>query len=474
MEDWTEKYRPKSLDDIVGNERAIIELRKWASSWKKSTPVKRAVILSGKAGIGKTSSAYALANDYGWTAIELNTSDARNATRIKNVATYGAINETFDDQGRFISSKDGGRKLIILDEADNLYERIEGSETNNEDLSDRGGKKAIIDTIKITNQPIILIVNDYYGLTKSSGENLKQICKLIKFYDPYPNNVLNLLKRICLRERVIVNQHVLKTISDRCKGDIRSAVNDLQSLCLDKKQIDANALNVLGYRDREKDIFGALREIFKTKNIQAIRESIMHLDADPKHLLLWINENISNEYRDTNDLVKGYDALSKADVFLGRTYRRQNYALWSYANDIMNGGVAVAKSRTYPNDKYNFPMWLREQKNSKTSRDTRDLIAEKISNSCHISNQKGKEFLLSHFTQMFKNDTRFAIRMKNKFDFTENEIKYLLGKTHSHKLKSILNPVEKIKEIQIEETEHSKLIQKEENKENIQQSLFDF
>ena len=33
MEDWTEKYRPKNLDDIVGNERAIIELRKWANSW---------------------------------------------------------------------------------------------------------------------------------------------------------------------------------------------------------------------------------------------------------------------------------------------------------------------------------------------------------------------------------------------------------------------------------------------------------
>jgi len=107
MEDWTEKYRPTSLDDIVGNERAISELRKWANSWNHGIPKKRAIILSGKAGIGKTSSAYALAKDFGWAAIELNTSDARNATTIKNVATFGAINETFDDQGRFISSRDG-------------------------------------------------------------------------------------------------------------------------------------------------------------------------------------------------------------------------------------------------------------------------------------------------------------------------------------------------------------------------------
>ena len=115
MIDWTEKYRPKKLDEIVGNNRAIIELRKWADEWKKRTPKVRAVILSGKAGTGKTSSALALANEYSWTPIELNTSDARNAEKIKNVATYGAINETFSDDGDFISSQHGGRKLIILD-----------------------------------------------------------------------------------------------------------------------------------------------------------------------------------------------------------------------------------------------------------------------------------------------------------------------------------------------------------------------
>ena len=103
MGDWTEKYRPKSLDEVIGNERAIIELRNWASLWYEKIPKKRAVILSGKAGTGKTSSALALANDFGWTAIELNTSDARNAMKIKHVATYGSVNETFSDDGKFIS-----------------------------------------------------------------------------------------------------------------------------------------------------------------------------------------------------------------------------------------------------------------------------------------------------------------------------------------------------------------------------------
>jgi len=473
MQNWTEKYRPKTLDDIVGNERAILELRKWASLWTKGIPKKRAVILSGKPGIGKTSAALALANDFGWMPIELNTSDARNATKIKNVATSGAIHETFLDDGTFISSQDGGRKLIILDEADNLYERAQDSKSDINDFSDKGGKKAIIETIKITNQPIILIVNHYYDLIKGSGEVLKSICQLIRFYDPYPNNIIALLRRICVSEGVSVDQRVLQNIADRCKGDIRSAINDLQSIALDKKQIDATSLNVLGYRDREKDIFSVLREVFKTRNIQATKESMQHLDVDPKLMLLWINENLPREYLDLEDLNRGYDAISKADVFLGRTFRRQHFGLWSYACDFMNGGVANAKTHNYPNTNYTFPTWLKEKKIDREGVNVKDSIIRKISEFSHSSNRKIKDVILTDFTSMFCNNTDFAIKMKNKLNLNEQEIKYLLGKKHAHKLKEILLSKEKTYEKPIE---HKDSVEKsiEERKEEIQQTLFDF
>ena len=472
MGDWTEKYRPKTIDEVVGNERALIELTKWASLWNTGIPKKRAVILSGKPGTGKTSSALALANDFGWISIELNTSDARNAAKIKNVATFGALNETFSDDGSFLSSQNGGRKLIILDEADNLYEKIEGSNKNENDLSDKGGKKAIIDTIKSTSQPIILIVNDYYALTKGGGEALKTLCKHIKFYDPFSSMVFTLLRKICLKEGINVDQNVLKTIADRCKGDIRSAINDLQSLCLDRTLVDTKSLNVLGYRDREKDIFNALREVFKTRNIKAIRESLSHLNEDPKLVILWINENLPREYLDTGDLANGYDALSKADLFLGRTARRQNYALWSYACDLMNGGVATAKTHNYPNDSYNFPSWLRERKGVKSILDVRDLIIEKLGSISHSSKVKNKDFLLSYFTHMFRNNTYFAIKMKKKLDLSEAEIKYLLGESHKHKLKEIILTSEVIHEKPI--SADIKESDEEDKSESLQQSLFDF
>lgn len=472
MLDWTERYRPNTLDKIIGNDKAVIELRKWAADWNKGKPKHKAVILSGKAGIGKTSCAIALAKDFGWTIIELNTSDARNAKKIKSVATTGAVNETFSDDGEFISSNKGGRKLIILDEADNLYERIKNSSNSNNDLSDRGGKKAIVDTVKITNQPMILIVNDYYGLIKGSGESLKKYCKLIKFYNPYSNLIFNLLKKICLKEGINVDLNVLKNISDRCKGDVRSAINDLQSICMNKKQIDSTALSVLGYRDREKDIFSSLREIFKTKNVKEIRENLMNLDLDPKLLMLWINENLPKEYIDKNDLANGYDMLSKADMFFGRTFKNQNYKLWSYACDLMNGGVATAKSHNYPNNRYNFPTYLRRRKSNKNKSDLRKTIVKKISKNCHNSGYKTKDQFFNYFIHMFRNNTYFAINMKDKFDFTEPEIKYLLGKSHMYKLKEIQNfsKDEKIKPIE-ENIEQKK--DKKENKE-IQQNLFDF
>jgi replication factor C large subunit len=198
-----------------------------------------------------------------------------------------------------------------------------------------------------------------------------------------------------------------------------------------------------------------------------------HLDADPRTILLWINENLPKEYKDKKDLSQGYEALSKADIFLGRTHRRQSYGLWSYACGIMNGGVATAKTHNYPNEKYNFPLWLREKKDSKNIRNVRNSIIEKIAASCHNSNRKSSEFLLNYFVNMFRNDMYFAIKMKQKYDLTETEIKYILGEKHAHKLKGILRSSKMVNVKPIIEKITSE--EKEEKiEENIQQSLFDF
>ena len=138
-DDWTELYRPNNLDEVVGNPKAVASLRHWADAWAAGNPVKKAAVLIGTPGVGKTSAALALAKEYGWDTVEMNASDQRNADAVKSVALRGALGQTFTDSGEFLSTLDGNLKLIVLDEADNLS----GKE-------DRGGVPALVEVVRTT------------------------------------------------------------------------------------------------------------------------------------------------------------------------------------------------------------------------------------------------------------------------------------------------------------------------------------
>ena len=453
VQNWTEKYRPSSLNEIVGNGDAIKELKKWGTEWKEKIPKKRAIIIAGKPGIGKTSAAVALANDFNWEIIELNASDDRNREKIRKVATSGALNETIANSGEYIPSR---KKLIVLDEADNLYER-EG---------DRGGKGAIIETIKETKQPIILIVNDYYSLIKGEGRTLKGICKLIKF--KRAEGILNLLYKISKDEGIKVHPDVLRTIADRCDNDIRSAINDLQSISQGRKEVGKSDIY---YRDRKVMIFDGVRKILKSMDFTDVRKIASNLDESPDYLLLWIDENLPIEYRNGRDLANGYKFLSKADVFLGRIARRQNYRLWAYASDLMTGGVALAKERPYLGfNRYNFPSWLKKMGGSKATRKLRNEISKKIGNQFHFSSKKGLEMLPS-FISLFERDRELAAKMAMRMDLTGDEIAFLIG---DDKVERVMEDMEKIRGKEKEMPLEVKSEPKEEPSVKEQKSLLDF
>lgn len=427
MIDWTEKYRPRTLDEVIGNDQAKDMLRRWADEWKgKKLPEKRGMIIYGRPGIGKTSSALALANEYGWVAIEMNASDVRNAENIKKIAGSGAINETFSDSGEYLGSSGGGRKLIILDEADNLYERRSGDDTSG-DLLDKGGKKAIIEILRSTRQPIILIANDLRELLRG-GEPLKDLCEIVRFDERKIRigEIVNYLRKIARSEGVNVDNDVLTYLAERCKGDIRSAIRDLQVVSAGRKNVGKEDLKALSYRDREQNVFDVLREIFKTRNIASISRSVRDLDEDPENLILWVSENVPYEYLDAIDLSNAYDMLSRADVFLGRARRTRSFALWRYAQDLMTGGVATAKKRFYPiQPRYSFPSWLIEMKASKERRDIRANIIEKISRLTHCSKKKVNEFF-DQICKMMRSDEEIAIRLKEVLELSREEVLYLV------------------------------------------------
>ncbi|MFI5418637.1 MAG: AAA family ATPase [Candidatus Lutacidiplasmatales archaeon] len=122
----TERARPARLSEMVGNRPAIEALRAWGRAWAASDrpPAQRAALLEGPAGTGKTTAALALAHEMGWTVVEMNASDARNQEAIEQVAGRAALAHTLGGEEGYRSPSEGGRALILLDEADCLTGRI--------------------------------------------------------------------------------------------------------------------------------------------------------------------------------------------------------------------------------------------------------------------------------------------------------------------------------------------------------------
>jgi replication factor C large subunit len=459
---WAEKYRPKDLDKVVGHPTAIEELREWAISWEGDIPQYNAIILYGKPGTGKTSSAHALANDMMWEVLELNASDQRTAKIIEKIAGSGSRMKTLS----------GSKRLIILDEADNIY-----------GTADRGGEKAIIGLIKKTNHPIILIANELFDMSYG----LRSPCKLIQFRPISYGTILSILENIAQKEGVTYERGVLEKIAENADGDLRGAINDLQAIVqgkTDKVKIEIKDV-ITGQRDTKEDIFKALGKIFRGTDMLDAYRSTFNLDQDPEDLIQWIDQNLPQEYAKPVDLANAYSYLSEASLFLGRVRRRQNYGLWKYASVLMTAGVTVAKSQSHKQFgfvKFQNPAIRKRLSETKGMRKIRDSLAKKIGDRCHTSIRFARNQLFP-FLRFIMRDESYALSIAASLDLNVEEIAFLTEKN----TKNIYDDAQSIIK---EDTEHSieisggfgrgKIQEKiEENKEKkekdkSQSSLFDF
>ncbi len=356
--DWAEKYRPQHLKEVVGNSPALREILDWARSW---TPGSKPLILYGKPGTGKTSSAYALAHDMNWEVIELNASDQRTKGLIDRVAGNASTSGTLTGSQR---------RLILLDEADNL----QGN-------ADRGGARAILDIIKASQQPIILVANDLYGLPPE----FRSRCNPVQFKALQARSIAPHLKFICASEKMTCSDAALRVIAERANGDMRAAVNMLYASASGKRSITEEDIHT-SEKDVRSTIFSLLTTLFSKNSDEELLRKSYELDDTPDAIEQWIEANV-HTINDPGRIADAYRCLSRADEYIGNTFRTQYYMLWRYATSVMLLGVSSAAGGHGIHERITSPGRWRKMAAMRQQRGTRIGLMSKLAAALHISQQ---------------------------------------------------------------------------------------
>ncbi len=398
---WTIKYRPKRIEDIVNQKNAKLALIKYLNNFPNVE--KKALFFYGPAGTGKTALVQAAAKELGYELIEVNASDKRDFKSVKEIIGNALRN----------ASIFGRKKLILIDEVDGIA-----------GLEDRGGVKALVEVIKDCRNPVILTANDPW---KDKLKPLRDLVEMVEFKPISPRDGIPYLEKICEAEGIKVDRSVLRALIERNNGDLRSAVNDLQTLASIKKVIIPSDLEVLGYRDKEITVFDALVRVFKTMNIfTAITafNNVPNMELD--EVLLWIAENIPREYLREDEVAEAYERISRADVFMGRILRRQYYGFLRYANILATAGVALAKKQVYRKfTRYSPPTRLKKIGKIKRYRELLITLAKRLSQKIHVSSRKAFEIYIPLIEYIYERNKKMFEKLRKQLKIDEYEIEAL-------------------------------------------------
>ncbi len=384
---WIEKYRPKSFNEIKGQELVIEKLKSFIKYFGTG---KKAIILHGPPGAGKTTLAYIAARETNSEIFELNASDLRNKDKLQEILKPAL------EQRSLIKKW----KIILVDEVDGIS------------AVDRGGLTELLSLIASSSYPIVITANDIWD---SKLAPLRRNAEILQVKEINYNIIKGILFDILTKEKLFVHNDIVTGIAVRAKGDIRAAINDLQSI---SKLKDHSSIT-FDERNKETDIFNALRLIFKEKPRNEILSIFDSVDMPIDNIILWVEENIPSEYKG-EELARAYEILSKVDLFKGRIYKQQYWRFLIYENILLSYGISASKKMVKPGfTSYKKPsrilkIWMNNQRTAK-----KKSIAQKYANHVHVGEKRVmKEFPI--IKQILKNQ-----KIREELKLSEDEIAYL-------------------------------------------------
>ncbi|MEM3126885.1 MAG: replication factor C large subunit [Candidatus Woesearchaeota archaeon] len=394
---WTDKYKPKNLSEIQGQDAAISQLKHYVEKFKPG----KAIILHGPAGSGKTASVYGLANELKWDVIEINASDFRNKENVEKIAGRAAKQQSLFTKG----------KIILVDEVD-------GIATN----QDKGGISALQEIVSQSTFPIVITANDIY---ESKFSTLRQRSYLIQFSRLNYLSISHILSSIAKQEKMKISDDEIKMIARKVGGDARAAILDLQLLSSSEGKITKEEIESISQREQEESIFNALMKVFKSKDPQIVREAFDNIRENQDTVFLWLDKNLPEEYSG-KDLAKAYDVISRADVFRGRIRRWQHWRFIVYINDLITAGVALSKEEKNKHFvKYSPPTRILKLWQANMKYQKRNELAKKLSPILHASPKEITQSTIPYLQYIFKKNKKMAEKIAEELKLSGEEVLWL-------------------------------------------------
>ncbi|MHA1733555.1 MAG: replication factor C large subunit [Promethearchaeota archaeon] len=333
---WVEKYRPRSVKDLVGMQSIANKVLSYVKNkMANQNSNLKPILLEGPPGIGKTSVVYAVAHDLRLGVVEMNASDSRTAQSIRDLLVETSRSR---DLMSFMGKKRSRGKILLIDEVDGISGQ-----------ADRGGLSELLKILPGSKFPVVMTANEYDRRLQSLYRVVERVqCKRIRV-----TSISNILKRVASAEGVSVPDEVLEVIAGKVDGDVRSAINDFQALVKSKKKLTVDIVDEITVdRDVYSSIFNSLMELFSSETISEARGAIDSADVDVDMFLKWVNENLPKHYSTLEELEFAYDHVSAADSFYTVIQTFQDWGLLPYVYDFIAGGVALARGKTSHADSY--------------------------------------------------------------------------------------------------------------------------